>query len=547
MFRLQILKLKQYSFTPIGILRNSMKNLLRRALVELAGIGVALMTFTLSIFGQTADEKLINSILKSDVKGLEEALKEGANPNFTDEEGNTVLAKAAMFGQSGIVKALLEKGADVNFQDQNGNTALMIACGNNNRLEVVKLLLEKKPDVYLKNKNGDTCLSISLSRGLRDISRMVIKSMPYLTVDTKLAIAAIRSNDEETYKLIQSQYEAGYENDKTLNKKVKSKLDRIIINKLEFQETLIPQVVIKLNSLGKELDPEMEGVRILLPLPKKEKTIPSVTLSASDISLGKAIEQLCQVSGFKYKIDLGAVVIYKEPVLDSKEKEDKEHQKKMSDRGSDLMPFEKNRKWGFVDISTGKITIKPQFDGTRWFMDGQCHVMLNGKWGIIDKTGKSITQHPSFKDNRHKDVTDLMPTKVGNKWGFTDETGKIVIQPQFDQPILPFHSGSLAAVTIDHKMGYIDRTGKMIIEPVFEQTWGFYIWGFYIDGYAPALSGGKWGLIDMTGQFIFEPQFDEIYIDSFSDENKLLKARLGRRYFKIDLSGRIVSPIYFIK
>ncbi len=95
----------------------------------------------------------------------------------------------------------------------------------------------------------------------------------------------------------------------------------------------------------------------------------------------------------------------------------------------------KDRKYGYID-KTGKIAIKPQFDGAEMFSEGLAAVNLGA-----DKTYS------------------------GGKWGYIDKIGKIVIDFKFGHAE-PFHGGlALVGNTFLGTIGYIDKTGKYIWEP----------------------------------------------------------------------------------
>ncbi|MGL9718325.1 MAG: ankyrin repeat domain-containing protein [Wolbachia sp.] len=67
-------------------------------------------------------------------------MREGANINVKNEDGNTPLHFTAMKGKVDIAKILLKHNADVNAKNNEGKTALDCAA-NNNHQELVELLL----------------------------------------------------------------------------------------------------------------------------------------------------------------------------------------------------------------------------------------------------------------------------------------------------------------------------------------------------------------------------------------------------------------------
>ena len=81
-----------------------------------------------------------------------------------DEEGNTSLMRAALDGQTEIVKGLLRNGADVNAQNLEGRTALMFAIINL-RTATVKTLLQFGADVNVQARRGCTPLMLAACSG----------------------------------------------------------------------------------------------------------------------------------------------------------------------------------------------------------------------------------------------------------------------------------------------------------------------------------------------------------------------------------------------
>jgi len=67
---------------------------------------------------------------------------DGANPNVTNENGETAIIVAAESGYDAIIEYLLSHGADINAKDNDGDTALDIAKYNN-CMRTVDLLISR--------------------------------------------------------------------------------------------------------------------------------------------------------------------------------------------------------------------------------------------------------------------------------------------------------------------------------------------------------------------------------------------------------------------
>ncbi|OGV53585.1 MAG: hypothetical protein A2X45_04425 [Lentisphaerae bacterium GWF2_50_93] len=118
---------------------------------------------------------------------------------------------------------------------------------------------------------------------------------------------------------------------------IQKKLTDIIIDHIEFEDVSIPTVVKYLKTRSRELDPEKQGVNILLRLNAGERAaaaapadgaaapadgaapapapaagaenIPTITMLVDDIPLGDAIRYICRGANLKYRIERYAVVI----------------------------------------------------------------------------------------------------------------------------------------------------------------------------------------------------------------------------------------------
>ena len=111
-------------------------------------------------------------------------LKQGADVNATNDDGETTVLWAIEYGNLDVASLLLENGADVNAtindHTNNGNTALIeVICvyGNMNDVESKVELLLRQPeiDVNRMNNEGVTALMCASSQGHTEIVRMLLE------------------------------------------------------------------------------------------------------------------------------------------------------------------------------------------------------------------------------------------------------------------------------------------------------------------------------------------------------------------------------------
>ena len=90
------------------------------------------------------------------IKFVMELIYIGVNPNLEDNDGFTAIHKASEKGQFQVVKHLITKGAaDPNLKTKIGETALHIAS-KEGKFEVVKHLIDNGAKPELKDNNGKT-------------------------------------------------------------------------------------------------------------------------------------------------------------------------------------------------------------------------------------------------------------------------------------------------------------------------------------------------------------------------------------------------------
>lgn len=97
--------------------------------------------------------RLIHAANSGDLEQAAQLLRKGADPSFTDEQGETALRRC---GSVEIAALLLSHGASVNHQNNQGLTALHYAAMIRGGHELVRFLLQHGADPGLRSKNGWT-------------------------------------------------------------------------------------------------------------------------------------------------------------------------------------------------------------------------------------------------------------------------------------------------------------------------------------------------------------------------------------------------------
>ena len=102
-------------------------------------------------------EMLFKEIEKRDKANLNlvrDLITLGANLDWQNEDGQTVLHKCARWNSPEIARMLLDAGADVNVQDGDGWTALHV-CAFNNSIEITQVLIDAGADKTIPNNDGE--------------------------------------------------------------------------------------------------------------------------------------------------------------------------------------------------------------------------------------------------------------------------------------------------------------------------------------------------------------------------------------------------------
>ncbi|KAL3475260.1 ankyrin repeat-containing domain protein [Aspergillus californicus] len=101
-------------------------------------------------------------------------LEAGADvePGKRTKTGHSPLSAAVAFSHDQTVNILIQHGADVNYRDSEGRTLLMLAILHES-IPIVRLLLDQKVNVLLVDKQGDMALEYATRRNRRNIPAIV--------------------------------------------------------------------------------------------------------------------------------------------------------------------------------------------------------------------------------------------------------------------------------------------------------------------------------------------------------------------------------------
>jgi hypothetical protein len=210
-----------------------------------------------------------------------------------------------------------------------------------------------------------------------------------------------------------------------------------------------------------------------------------------------------------------------------------------------LFPFEENDLYGYKELLSGAVNIKPVYEEASTFSGRLAVVKPTGcddecKYGYINKAGKMVIA-PQY-DEAGDFVNGFAVVGMGNcmegecKYGLINETGKIVLPLEFDEVfdvskeglalvkqngkgygyangagriILPMiytdansFSEGLAAVKVDSLWRFINANGNAVVAPLYTNA------GKFSSGLAPVANAQNlWGYINTEGQYIIQPKY----------------------------------------
>lgn len=142
-------------------------------------IGILTIIFLGTVSFAGIDEDLFEAVKINDLVKVRELIDKGANVNFKDKYGYSILHLAVNNGNFEIVSFLIEKGADVKAKVSGhiykGWTPLHFTAIYD-KIKIAKLLLKKGVDVNAKDDKGITPLQWATGYGKLEIVKLFIEN-----------------------------------------------------------------------------------------------------------------------------------------------------------------------------------------------------------------------------------------------------------------------------------------------------------------------------------------------------------------------------------
>jgi ankyrin repeat protein len=130
--------------------------------------------------GEDMSAELLAAVKAGDIESAVRLINDGADCNFRDDAGSTLLMCASHAGNLPMVTALLNAGADINVSDAGGWTALMKAAHNADKNtgfpEVVQALIDAGANIEAPIGYGVRPLMLAAGYGETAVVECLLKA-----------------------------------------------------------------------------------------------------------------------------------------------------------------------------------------------------------------------------------------------------------------------------------------------------------------------------------------------------------------------------------
>lgn len=154
----------------------------------------------------SATQRLVVALGSRDMEAIEQSLSDGANVNYTNEFGESILMSAVLNGYPDVVRLLVSNETiQINQINGDGDTALLIASSIGN----VKVMKELRgADVTIKNYMGTDALHAASRGGYTDCIKLLLNNGALInSIDKKqntpLTLASLENKVDAVKVLLQ--------------------------------------------------------------------------------------------------------------------------------------------------------------------------------------------------------------------------------------------------------------------------------------------------------------------------------------------------------